>query len=184
MRKFLPEVVFVLVWSIASTQLVPAQTRKQWQNAPDIEKRIETLLKQMTLEEKAGQLNQYSYGQPTGPATGRSSVEDSIKRGEIGSFLNVTDPVLSNRLQRIAMEESRLKIPLIFGLDVIHGYRTIFPVPLALASTWDANLVERVSRLAAEEATSAGIRWTFSPMVDIARDPRWGRITEGAGEDP
>lgn len=184
MRKFLPEVVFVLVWSIATTQLVPAQTRKQWQNAPDIEKRIETLLKQMTLEEKIGQLNQYSYGQPTGPATGRSSVEDSIKRGEIGSFLNVTDPVLSNRLQRIAMEESRLKIPLIFGLDVIHGYRTIFPVPLALASTWDANLVERASRIAAQEATSAGIRWTFSPMVDIARDPRWGRITEGAGEDP
>jgi beta-glucosidase len=184
MRKFLPELVFVLVWSIASTQLAPAQARKQWQNAPDIEKRIETLLKQMTLEEKVGQLNQYSYGQPTGPATGRSSVEDSIKRGEIGSFLNVSDPILSNRLQRIAMEESRLKIPLIFGLDVIHGYRTIFPVPLALASTWDANLVERVSRIAAQEATSAGIRWTFSPMVDIARDPRWGRITEGAGEDP
>lgn len=184
MRKFLPELVFVLVWSIASTQLAPAQTRKQWQNSPDIEKRIETLLKQMSLEEKVGQLNQYSYGQPTGPATGRNSVEDSIKRGEIGSFLNVTDPVLSNRLQRMAMEESRLKIPLIFGLDVIHGYRTIFPVPLALASTWDANLVERVSRIAAQEATSAGIRWTFSPMVDIARDPRWGRITEGAGEDP
>ncbi|HEY0765433.1 MAG TPA: beta-glucosidase BglX [Pyrinomonadaceae bacterium] len=184
MRKFLPELVFVLVWSIASTQLAPAQSRKQWQNDPNIEKRIETLLKQMTLEEKVGQLNQYSYGQPTGPATGRSSVEDSIKRGEIGSFLNVTDPVLSNRLQRIAMEESRLKIPIIFGLDVIHGYRTIFPVPLALASTWDANLVERVSRIAAQEATSAGIRWTFSPMVDIARDPRWGRITEGAGEDP
>lgn len=184
MRKFRTALVVVLVWTIASAPTTLAQTRKQWQNAPDIERRIETLLKQMSLEEKVGQLNQYSYGQPTGPATGRSSVEDSIKRGEIGSFLNVTDPALSNRLQRIAMEESRLKIPIIFGLDVIHGYRTIFPVPLALASTWDANLVERASRIAAEEATSAGIRWTFSPMVDIARDPRWGRITEGAGEDP
>ncbi len=184
MRKFRPALVVVLVWSVVSAPLAVAQTRKQWQNAPDIERRIEALLKQMSLEEKAGQLNQYSFGQPTGPSTGRSTVEESIKRGEIGSFLNVTDPVISNRLQRIAMEESRLKIPLIFGLDVIHGYRTIFPVPLALASTWDANLVEHVSRIAAEEATSAGIRWTFSPMVDIARDPRWGRITEGAGEDP
>jgi len=182
MRKFRPALVVVLVWCIASASL--AQTRKQWQNAPDIGRKIEALLKQMSLEEKVGQLNQYSFGQPTGPSTGRSTVEESIKRGEIGSFLNVTDPVLSNRLQRIAMEESRLKIPIIFGLDVIHGYRTIFPVPLALASTWDAKLVEHVSRIAAEEATSAGIRWTFSPMVDIARDPRWGRITEGAGEDP
>lgn len=184
MRKFRPALVVVLVWSVASASLALAQTRKQWQNAPDIERRIEALLKLMSLEEKVGQLNQYSFGQPTGPTTGRTTVEESIKRGEIGSFLNVTDPVISNRLQRIAMEESRLKIPLIFGLDVIHGYRTIFPVPLALASTWDANLVEHVSRIAAKEATSAGIRWTFSPMVDIARDPRWGRITEGAGEDP
>ncbi len=184
MRKFRRALVLVMVWSIAATQFALAQTPKQWQNAPDIERRVESLLKQMTLEEKVGQLNQYSYGQPTGPSTGRSSVEDSIKRGEIGSFLNVTDPVLSNRLQHLAMEDSRLKIPLIFGLDVIHGYRTTFPVPLALAATWDANLVERVSRIAAQEATSSGIRWTFSPMVDIARDPRWGRITEGAGEDP
>ena len=184
MRKLRPVLVVVLVWSITAAHFASAQTRKQWQNAPDIERRIETLLKQMSLAEKVGQLNQYSYGQPTGPETGRSTVEESIKHGEIGSFLNVTDPVLSNRLQRMAMEESRLKIPIIFGLDVIHGYRTIFPVPLALASTWDANLVEHVSRIAAAEATSAGIRWTFSPMVDIARDPRWGRITEGAGEDP
>src|ERR1041384_969416 len=184
MTKIRSALVVVLLWCIASTQFAFAQTRPRWENAPDIERRVEALLKQMTLEEKVGQLNQYSYGQPTGPETGRSTVEESIKHGEIGSFLNVTDAVLSNRLQRMAMEESRLKIPIIFGLDVIHGYRTIFPVPLALASTWDANLVEHVSRIAAAEATSAGIRWTFSPMVDIARDPRWGRITEGAGEDP
>ena len=184
MSRIRRAVVVVLVWCLAATFFASAQTRKQWENSPDIERRVEALLKQMTLEEKVGQLNQYSYGAPTGPSTGRSAPEDAIKRGEIGSFLNVTNPALSNRLQRIAMEESRLKIPLIFGLDVIHGYRTIFPVPLALAATWDAKLVERVSRIAAEEATSAGIRWTFSPMVDIARDPRWGRIVEGAGEDP
>ena len=184
MSKIRSVIVVVLLWCLASTLFVSAQTRKQWQNSPDIERRVEALLKQMSQAEKVGQLNQYSYGTPTGPATGRSAVEDSIRRGEVGSFLNVTDPALSNRLQRLAMEESRLKIPLIFGLDVIHGYRTIFPVPLALSSTWDAGLVERVSRIAAEEATSAGIRWTFSPMVDIARDPRWGRIVEGAGEDP
>ena len=176
--------VVVLLLCLALTNFTFAQTRKQWQNAPDIERRVEALLKQMSLEEKIGQLNQYSYGMPTGPATGRSAVEEAVRRGEVGSFLNVTDPVLSNRLQRIAMDESRLKIPLIFGLDVIHGYRTIFPVPLALSATWDARLVEHVSRIAAQEATSAGIRWTFSPMVDIARDPRWGRIVEGAGEDP
>ena len=184
MIKIRSALVAVLLWCLVFTQFAFAQTRKQWENSPDIERKIDALLKQMSLEEKVGQLNQYSYGQPTGPATGRSAVEESIRRGEVGSFLNVTDPALNNRLQRLAMEESRLKIPLIFGLDVIHGYRTIFPVPLALASTWDAGLVERVSRIAAEEATSAGIRWTFSPMVDIARDPRWGRIVEGAGEDP
>jgi beta-glucosidase len=176
--------VVVLLWSMVLTSFASAQTQRAWTNAPEIERKVEALLKQMTLEEKVGQLNQYSYGTPTGPGTGRSKVEESIQRGEVGSFLNVVDPALSNRLQRVAMEQSRLKIPLIFGLDVIHGYRTTFPVPLALSATWDANLVERVSRIAAEEATSSGIRWTFSPMVDIARDPRWGRIVEGAGEDP
>ncbi|HEX3281647.1 MAG TPA: beta-glucosidase BglX [Pyrinomonadaceae bacterium] len=184
MSKIRIALVAVVLWSMVLTSFVSAQTRKSWTNAPEIERKVEALLKQMTLEEKIGQLNQYSYGTPTGPGTGRSKVEEAIQRGEIGSFLNVTDPVLSNRLQRIAMEQSRLKIPLIFGLDVIHGYRTTFPVPLALSATWDPTLVERVSRIAAEEATSSGIRWTFSPMVDIARDPRWGRIVEGAGEDP
>jgi len=184
MSKIRIALVVVLLWSIVLTSFVSAQTRKSWTNAPEIERKVEALLKQMTIEEKIGQLNQYSYGMPTGPGTGRSKVEEAIQRGEIGSFLNVTDPALNNRLQRIAMEQSRLKIPLIFGLDVIHGYRTTFPVPLALSATWDPVVVQRVSRIAAEEATSSGIRWTFSPMVDIARDPRWGRIVEGAGEDP
>src|SRR5215467_1638279 len=185
MSKIRIALVVLLLWSIVLPAIAFAQTQKAgWQNAPEIERKVEALLKQMTLEEKVGQLNQYSYGAPTGPGTGRSKVEEAIQRGEIGSFLNVTDPALSNRLQHLAMEQSRLKIPIIFGLDVIHGYRTTFPVPLALSATWDANLVEHVSRIAAEEATSAGIRWTFSPMVDIARDPRWGRISEGNGEDP
>ena len=185
MSKIRIALVVLLLWSIMLPAIAFAQTQKAaWQNAPELERKVEALLKQMTLEEKVGQLNQYSYGAPTGPGTGRSKVEEAIQRGEIGSFLNVTDPALSNRLQHIAMAQSRLKIPIIFGLDVIHGYRTTFPVPLALSATWDANLVERVSRIAAAEATSAGIRWTFSPMVDIARDPRWGRIVEGAGEDP
>ena len=184
MSQIRRSLVVLLLWCLATTHFAYAQSRTQWQNTPDTERRVEALLKQMSLEEKVGQLNQYSYGTPTGPSVGRSAVEESIRKGEVGSFLNVIDPALSNRLQRIAMEESRLKIPLIFGLDVIHGYRTTFPIPLALSATWDANLVERVSRIAAQEATSAGIRWTFSPMVDIARDPRWGRIAEGAGEDP
>ncbi|HYO63785.1 MAG TPA: glycoside hydrolase family 3 N-terminal domain-containing protein [Pyrinomonadaceae bacterium] len=177
--------LFALLLCLAPVSAASAQaTRNGWQNDPAVERRVEDLLRQMTLEEKVGQLNQYSYGMPTGPGTGRSNVEEAVRRGEVGSFLNVTDPALSNRLQRVAMQESRLKIPIIFGLDVIHGYRTVFPVPLAMSATWDADLVERASRMAAREATASGIRWTFSPMVDIARDARWGRIVEGAGEDP
>jgi beta-glucosidase len=151
---------------------------------PGIERRVEALLKQMTLEEKVGQLVQYSAGNATGPSSENVSFEELIAKGQIGSLLNVTGAASTNALQRITIERSRLKIPLLFGLDVIHGYRTIFPVPLAMASTWDPQLVEEASRTAAQEATADGVRWTFSPMVDIARDPRWGRIVEGSGEDP
>ncbi len=151
---------------------------------PDLEHRVDALLKQMTLEEKVGQLVQYSAGNATGPASERLSFQELIAKGQLGSLLNVTGAAETNALQRIAIERSRLKIPLLFGLDVIHGYRTIFPVPLALASTWNPQLVEQASRVAAQEASAEGIRWTFSPMVDIARDARWGRIVEGAGEDP
>ena len=150
----------------------------------DIEKRISDLLSKMTLEEKVGQINQYSAGQPTGPGTGRSNYDELVSAGQVGSLFNVTGAKETNQFQRIAMEKSRLKIPLLFGLDVIHGYRTIFPVPLALSATWDPALVERASRIAAQEASAEGVRWTFSPMVDIARDARGGRITEGAGADP
>jgi len=138
----------------------------------------------MTLDEKVGQLVQYSAGQATGPGTGRTDYDDMISRGQIGALLNVVDPHEINRYQRIAMEKSRLHVPLLFGLDVIHGFKTEFPIPLGLASTWDPELVERASRVAAVEASASGIRWTFSPMVDIARDARWGRMAEGAGEDP
>jgi beta-glucosidase len=138
----------------------------------------------MTLEEKVGQLVQYSIGTPTGPGTGRGDYQDMIATGQVGSLFNLDDARGANHYQHIAVEKSRLHIPLLFGLDVIHGYRTTFPVPLGLASTWDPGIVEKAARIAAQEAAAAGVRWTFSPMVDIARDPRWGRIIEGAGEDP
>ncbi len=151
---------------------------------PEVERRVDALLRQMTLPEKIGQLVQYSGGTATGPGAQHGGYPQQIAKGEIGSFLNVIGASATNSLQRIAVEQSRLKIPLLFGSDVIHGYRTIFPVPLGLASTWDLPLIEQAARAAAQEATADGIRWTFSPMVDIARDARWGRITEGAGEDP
>jgi beta-glucosidase len=153
-------------------------------NDPSLDARVDSLLQKMTLEEKVGQLVQYSAGQPTGPGTGRSDYEEMIAKGQISSLFNVLDPHQINAYQRIAMEKSRLHIPILFGLDVIHGFRTEFPIPLGLASTWDPNIVEKASRVAATEAAADGIRWTFSPMVDIARDARWGRMAEGAGEDP
>ncbi len=150
----------------------------------NLDARVEPILQRMTLEEKIGQLVQYSAGQPTGPGTGRSDYDDMIARGQIGSLFNVIDPHEINKYQKIAMEKSRLHIPILFGLDVIHGFKTEFPIPLGLASTWDPSMVEKASRVAAMEAAADGIRWTFSPMVDIARDARWGRMAEGAGEDP
>ena len=152
--------------------------------SPEIERRIDALLRRMTLDEKVGQLVLYSAGVPTGPGTGRADYREQIAKGQLGSIGNLTGAAKTNALQRIAVEKSRLGIPLLFGIDVIHGYRTVFPVPLGMASTWDPQLVEQAARVAAKEATAEGIRWTFSPMVDIARDARWGRIVEGAGEDP
>jgi beta-glucosidase len=150
---------------------------------PRIDAKVEALLKNMTLGEKVGQLNQYSAGQPTGPGTGRSDYNDMLARGQIGALFNISTARETNAYQHIAVEKSRLHIPVVFGLDVIHGFRTEFPIPLALASTWDPELVEQAARVAAREASATGIRWTFSPMVDIARDARWGRMAEGAGED-
>src|SRR3989442_2169364 len=148
------------------------------------EKKVEALLQKMTLEEKVGQLVQYSAGQLTGPGTGLTNYDDMIRKGEVGALVNITTARNMNAYQRIAVEQSRSHIPLLFGLDVIHGFRTEFPIPLGLASSWDPELIERTARVAARETSASGIRWTFSPMVDIARDARWGRMTEGAGEDP
>jgi len=148
------------------------------------EKKLEALLQKMTLEEKVGQLVQYSAGQPTGPGTGRTDYDDMIRKGEVGALFNITTARQVNAYQRVAVGQSRLHIPLLFGLDVIHGFRTEFPIPLGLASSWDPDLIEQTARVAARETSASGIRWTFSPMVDIARDARWGRMTEGSGEDP
>ncbi|MGO4821972.1 MULTISPECIES: beta-glucosidase BglX [unclassified Flavobacterium] len=148
-----------------------------------IDQKITALLKQMTLEEKIGQLNQYTGdNQATGPITINPNKEKEIKSGLIGSMLNVIGTDHTRQYQELAMQ-SRLKIPLLFGQDVIHGYKTTFPIPLAEAASWDLAAMELTARVAAVEASASGIHWTFAPMVDISRDPRWGRVMEGAGED-
>jgi beta-glucosidase len=147
--------------------------------------RAEELLRKMTLEEKLGQLVQRAGGRSKAL---NSRLDDSelelVRAGRVGSYLHVAGAEPLGRLQKVAIEESRLGVPLLFAMDVVHGYRTVFPVPLGLAATWAPESQERASRVAAEEATAAGLHWTFAPMIDIARDPRWGRIVEGAGEDP
>ena len=145
--------------------------------SPEVERRVDQLLSRMTLAEKIGQMNQVSAGGEV------ANYADALRKGQIGSILNEVDPVKVNEFQRICVEESRLGIPLLVGRDVIHGFHTVFPIPLGLASTFDPALVEAGARVASVEATGQGVRWTFSPMLDIARDPRWGRIAEGSGED-
>lgn len=144
----------------------------------DVDKKVDDILSKMTLQEKIGQMNQISVGGDV------SNFSGAIRDGQVGSILNEVDPVKINEYQRIAVEESRLGIPLLVARDVIHGFHTVFPIPLGLAATFDPQLVEEGARVAAIEATAQGVRWTFSPMLDIARDPRWGRIAEGSGEDP
>jgi beta-glucosidase len=144
--------------------------------AAETERTVETLLQRMTLEEKIGQLSQYTSATP--------ETLKLVREGKVGSLFNVTGAENTNAAQRIAMEQTRLKIPLLFGYDVIHGYRTIFPVPLATAGSFDPTMIEEIERVAAHESTAAGVKWVFAPMVDIARDPRWGRMVEGPGEDP
>src|SRR5262249_14597046 len=157
----------------------PSSAALQGRN--EIEKRINVLLAEMTLEEKLGQLQQLD-----GHADGRFREEhrELIRKGLLGSTLNVRGARRTNELQRIAMTESRMKIPILFAFDVIHGYRTIFPVPLGGAASFDPAAVERAASIAAAEAASAGVKWTFAPMADIARDPRSGRIVEGPRGDP
>lgn len=149
-----------------------------------IDQKVDSVLRLMTLDEKIGQMNQYNGDwDATGPITKDGDKQNQIRKGMLGSMLNVTGVDHTRTLQEVAMQ-SRLKIPLLFGQDVIHGYRTTFPIPLAEAASWDMDAIERSARIAATEASAAGVHWTFAPMVDIARDPRWGRVMEGAGEDP
>ena len=170
-----------LICTLSALMTVVASGQTPSAMLPDdkaVEKRVNALLDRMTLEEKIGQLSQLFLFGPS------KQVDDALAKGQLGSLLFVTDPARINSLQRIAVEKSRLHIPLIFGFDVIHGFRTIFPVPIAMAASWDPSMVSAAQAIAAKEASSVGINWTFAPMVDIARDPRWGRIVEGAGEDP
>ena len=172
--------VFVFLFAFALTaSVVSAQDRPFTKEA---QQKAEALLKQMTLEEKVGQLNE-SAGIVI-PGLSDEKPDNLITTGGVGSILWLNNVKEINRLQHIAVEKSRLHIPILFGFDVIHGYRTVFPVPLAMASSWDPSVEEQAQHLAAQDARAAGIEWTFTPMVDIARDARWGRIVEGAGEDP
>ncbi|HNJ28126.1 MAG TPA: glycoside hydrolase family 3 N-terminal domain-containing protein [Ferruginibacter sp.] len=149
-----------------------------------IDQRVDSVLKLMTLDEKIGQMNQYNDDwNATGPVTLDSTKKEQLRNGQLGSLLNCVGTRRTRVWQEVAMQ-SRLKIPLLFGQDVIHGYKTTFPIPLAEAASWDLDAIELSARIAATEASSAGVHWTFAPMVDIARDPRWGRVMEGAGEDP
>jgi len=148
-----------------------------------IEQRVDSVMKLMTLPEKIGQLNQYSGREVTGPSSDRKNyLLNDIKNGMVGSMLNVKGVKDTREIQAIALQ-SRLKIPLLFSLDVIHGYKTVFPIPLAESASWDLSIIRKSAEVAAEESAASGIHWTFAPMVDIARDPRWGRVMEGAGED-
>lgn len=144
---------------------------------------ISNLLSKMTVDEKIGQLNLVTGGEATTGSAVSTGVEAKIAKGDVGGIFSLTTPQKIRKAQEIAMR-SRLKIPMIFGQDVIHGYKTTFPIPLALAASWDMSLIEKTARIAAQEATADGLNWTFSPMVDLARDPRWGRVAEGSGEDP
>ena len=173
--------VFTLM-AVFAAQIVVPSAPAQTPYGPEAQKRAEALLKQMTVEEKVGQLNQSAGIVMSGVADEKP--DQLIAAGKVGSILWLTDVKEINRLQRIAVEKSRLQVPILFGFDVIHGYRTAFPVPLAMASSWDPSVEEQAQRYAAQDARAAGIQWTFTPMVDIARDARWGRIVEGAGEDP
>lgn len=174
--------IFSLILASTAAVVIPSAGAQNRLFSNEAKQKAEVLLKQMTVDEKVGQLNESSGMVMPGIATVKP--DDLISNGGVGSILWQMNVKEINRLQHIAVEKSRLHIPIIFGFDVIHGYRTVFPVPLAMASSWDPSVEEQAQHLAAEDARAAGIQWTFTPMVDIARDARWGRIVEGAGEDP
>lgn len=174
-------IVFVIMCMVIAAS---AQQKKTVASTPaDMKTFVDDLMSKMTLDEKIGQLNLVSVGfDVTGPIVSEN-VEEKIAKGLVGGAFNTYTPVAVRKLQQLAIEKTRLKIPLLFGFDVVHGHRTIFPIPLGVAATWDLQAIERSARIAGEEASADGLSWVFSPMVDIARDPRWGRIAEGSGED-
>lgn len=172
-----------LIFTILITTHVLAQKGNNQKVTLSKTEFIEQLLSKMTLEEKIGQLNLPTSGDITTGQASSSDVAKNIKEGKVGGLFNIKTAEKIREVQKIAVEQSRLKIPLLFGMDVIHGYETTFPIPLGLSSTWNLSLIERSAQIAAKEASADGINWTFSPMVDISRDPRWGRVSEGSGED-
>lgn len=178
MRKFITTLLGLAAASTMFAQTAPTADKAAMDGF------IDKLMAKMTIEEKIGQLNLPSAGDITTGQAKSSDIGNAIKRGEVGGLFNIKGVEKIRDVQRVAVEESRLGIPLIFGMDVIHGYETTFPIPLGLTATWDMAAVERATRISAIEASASGIFWTFSPMVDIARDPRWGRVSEGVGEDP
>ena len=172
--------LFLLI--LVSTQLSAQDKTRQSKAAMNTF--VSGLMKKMTLDEKIGQLNLPGSGDIVTGQASNSDIAKKIKEGKVGGLFNIKSVAKIRDVQKVAIEQTRLKIPMIFGMDVIHGYQTGFPIPLALSCTWDMKLIEQTARIAATEASADGINWTFSPMVDIARDPRWGRIAEGSGEDP
>ncbi|HMD10463.1 MAG TPA: beta-glucosidase BglX [Candidatus Acidoferrum sp.] len=178
-RKSLSNVLlFVLALTVVPLTLSQTPSATAPLDDAAVRQRADALLRQMTLDEKIGQLSQlFDFRK-------EQATDDAVAKGQLGSLLFVTDPAEINRLQHLAVDQTRLHIPLIFGFDVIHGFRTIFPVPIAMAASWDPSAATKAQTIAAKEARSVGIDWAFAPMLDIARDPRWGRIVEGAGEDP
>src|ERR1700722_13141473 len=183
MKIYLLTTTLVLSFYAAGAQNYAGAQKHAGAQKKSIPQKVDSVLHLMTLEEKIGQMNQYNGDwEATGPITKEGDKQDQIHKGMVGSMLNVTGVEHTRQLQEIAMT-SRLKIPLLFGQDIIHGYRTTFPIPLAEAASWDLEAMELSARIAATEAAAAGVHWTFAPMVDVARDPRWGRVMEGAGED-
>jgi beta-glucosidase len=176
--KIITGMLLVVLFGLTAFQ------KKEPQGSANIDQRVDSLMKLMTLPEKIGQLNLPTAGDFTTGTAESSDIAKKIMEGKVGGLFNIKTVAKIREMQKIAVEKSRLKIPLIFGMDVIHGYESVFPIPLGLSCSWDMKLIERSARIAAIEASADGINWTFSPMVDISRDPRWGRVSEGSGEDP
>lgn len=180
-------VISIALYGLQDAKLINEKKYSSSESDENLERKVDSVLQLMRLNEKIGQLVQYSgKWNATGPSssTGDQYKLNKLKNGEVGSMLNITSVASIRETQKIVMDYSRLKIPLIFGYDVIHGYKTIFPIPLGESASWDLDIIKQTAAIAAKEAAASGIQWTFAPMIDVSRDARWGRIMEGAGEDP